>query len=164
LPASINIGIINLAATFSSCLSRASHPDRRAIATGEPRSYGCGRDDRPSADAPCVCCCRPNGSFLVGAASQAMRFRVCSCSSFKRRSSACRVPVAALQLAGTSQIAGPDPGIAVVDVSRRATTARRLWVTPRSFTTGFIMDVAHALRLLADDRLSVRPSMGTVTT
>ncbi|WP_217283347.1 hypothetical protein, partial [Paraburkholderia sp. NMBU_R16] len=36
LSASINIGIINLAATFSSCLSRVSHPDcratRRAIA------------------------------------------------------------------------------------------------------------------------------------
>ncbi|WP_217283187.1 hypothetical protein, partial [Paraburkholderia sp. NMBU_R16] len=30
LSASINIGIINLAATFSSCLSRVSHPDCRA--------------------------------------------------------------------------------------------------------------------------------------
>ncbi|KWO02508.1 hypothetical protein WM25_20485 [Burkholderia ubonensis] len=30
MPASINIGIINLAATFSSCLSRVSHPDCRA--------------------------------------------------------------------------------------------------------------------------------------
>ncbi|WP_217283331.1 hypothetical protein, partial [Paraburkholderia sp. NMBU_R16] len=32
LSASINIGIINLAATFSSCLSRVSHPDCRATA------------------------------------------------------------------------------------------------------------------------------------
>jgi hypothetical protein len=30
LPASISIGIINLAATFSSCLSRVSHPVCRA--------------------------------------------------------------------------------------------------------------------------------------
>ncbi|HKR38584.1 MAG TPA: hypothetical protein VJU59_02715, partial [Paraburkholderia sp.] len=34
LPASINIGIIIPAATFSSCLSRVSHPDCRA--TGHP--------------------------------------------------------------------------------------------------------------------------------
>jgi hypothetical protein len=31
LRASINVGNINLAATFSSCLSRVSHPDRCAI-------------------------------------------------------------------------------------------------------------------------------------
>ncbi|WP_217283320.1 hypothetical protein, partial [Paraburkholderia sp. NMBU_R16] len=35
LSASINIGIINLAATFSSCLSRVSHPDCRATGGGE---------------------------------------------------------------------------------------------------------------------------------
>jgi hypothetical protein len=34
LPASISIGIINLAATFSSCLSRVSHPVCRATGLG----------------------------------------------------------------------------------------------------------------------------------
>lgn len=34
LPGSINIGIINLAATFSSCLSRVSHPVCRATLGG----------------------------------------------------------------------------------------------------------------------------------
>jgi hypothetical protein len=36
LPASINIGIINFAATFSPCLSCVSHPDCRATRSGLP--------------------------------------------------------------------------------------------------------------------------------